>query len=122
MKVQIIRKEKGLTQGDLARLCDTTQQQIAKIEGGLVDPKLSTLRKISESLEVELQDLFYKKHEFTDLLNELIEEEGLKGKKIGLANLNGLASEIKKIPIYHPYWERVKIKNQTVFFMEEKNV
>lgn len=103
-------------------MCETTQQQIAKIEGGIVDPKLSTLRKIAESLEVELADLFYSKSEFVGSLNELIKEEGLKNKRLGLANLNSLASEIKKIPRFHPYWEKIAIKNNKIIFMEGSNV
>lgn len=120
--MQIIRKERGLTQTDLAILCETTQQQIAKIEGGLVDPKLSTLRKIAESLDVEISQLFYSKSEFLKLLNDLIREEGLNKGRIAIANLNGLASELKKIPKYHPFWEKIELKKNIAFFMEEKNV
>lgn len=122
MKIQIIRKERGLTQTDLAILCETTQQQIAKIEGGLVDPKLSTLRKIAESLDVDISQLFYSKSEFLKLLNDLIREEGLNKGRIAIANLNGLASELKKIPKYHPFWEKIELKKNIAFFMEEKNV
>lgn len=122
LKVLIIRKERGLTQTDLAGLCETSQQQIAKIEGGLVDPKLSTLRKIAESLEVDMSQLFYSKSEFLNLLNDLINEEGLSKGKISVAILNGLASELKKVPKYHPFWEKVELKKNKVFFMEEKNV
>lgn len=120
--MQIIRKEKGLTQAELAKLCETTQQQIAKIEGGLVDPKLSTLRKIAESLEVDISNLFYSKAEFVRLLNDLIDEEGLKKGRIAIATLNGLANELKRFPKYHPFWEKIELKKNIAFFMEEKNV
>ena len=122
MKLSTLRKTKNLTQTDLAVLCETTQQQIAKIERGLVDPKLSTLRKIAESLDVEISELFYTKLEFAKLLNDLIKEESLGSGKISLANLNSLAFEIKKIPTYHPFWEQIKIQNNKVIFMEEKDV
>lgn len=122
MKLHILRKNKNLTQTDLAVSCETTQQQIAKIERGLVDPKLSTLRKLANSLGVEIVELFYTKSEFIKLLNDLIAEEDLTSKKIALANLNSLAFEIKKIPTYHPFWEQVKIKNNKVIFMEESDV
>lgn len=83
MKISILRKQKGLTQADLANMCETTQQQIAKIEGGVVDPKLSTLRKIADSLDIDVSELFYSKSEFIYNLNELIQEEGLKSKRLG---------------------------------------
>ena len=122
LKIHILRKNKYLTQTDLAELCETTQQQIAKIEGGLVDPKLSTLRKLATSLDVEIVELFFTKSEFLKLLNDLIKEEDLSSKKIALANLNSLAFEIKKIPMYHPFWEQIMIKNNKVIFMEENDV
>lgn len=122
MKLHILRKNKNLTQTDLAKACETTQQQIAKIEKGLVDPKLSTLRKIAKSLGVEIGELFYTRIEFLKLLNDLIVEEDLTSKRIALATLNSLAFEIKKIPTYHPFWEEIEIKNNKVIFMEEKDV
>jgi transcriptional regulator with XRE-family HTH domain len=122
LKIQLIRKEKGLTQTDLARLCETTQQQIAKIEGGFVDPKLSTLRKVAESLEVDISKLFYSRPEFLKLLNDLIKEEGLNKGRIAIASLNGLASELKRIPKFHPFWEKIELKKNRAVFMEEKNV
>lgn len=122
MKLYILRTSKNLTQANLAVLCETTQQQIAKIERGLVDPKLSTLRKLATSLGVEVAELFYTKAEFVKLLNDLILEEGLPFKRIALANLNSLAFEIKKIPTFHPFWEQIKIQNNKVIFMEESDV
>jgi predicted transcriptional regulator len=46
------RKDRlGLTQADLAERADVSQPLIARIEGGDVDPRLSTLRRIVEALE-----------------------------------------------------------------------
>ncbi|MDR5657415.1 CBS domain-containing protein [Halodesulfurarchaeum sp. HSR-GB] len=41
----------GLTQRELADRADVSQPLIARIEGGDVDPRLSTLRRIVEALE-----------------------------------------------------------------------
>ena len=122
MKLHKIRKEQNVTQVDLANMCETTQQQIAKIESGLVDPKLSTLRKLAEALKVEVGELFYTKAEFVDELNNLIKEEGLTSKHFALATLNRLAFELKKIPKYHPFWEKIKISKNRIIFMEENDV
>ncbi|MEM1586132.1 MAG: CBS domain-containing protein [Candidatus Bathyarchaeia archaeon] len=45
-----LRLEAGLTQSELARLIGVSQAHIAKIEGGKVDPRLSTVNKILQIL------------------------------------------------------------------------
>ncbi len=45
------RKSLELTQSELANRADVSQPLIARIEGGDVDPRLSTLRRIVESLD-----------------------------------------------------------------------
>ena len=45
------RNELGLTQSKLAERADVSQPLIARIEGGDVDPRLSTLRSIVNALE-----------------------------------------------------------------------
>lgn len=51
------RTELGLTQSELADLADVSQPLIARIEGGDVDPRLSTLRRIVTSLEAAERDV-----------------------------------------------------------------
>jgi len=45
-----MRIEAGLTQGQLAKLVGVSQAHIAKIEGEKVDPRLSTVNKILQTL------------------------------------------------------------------------
>lgn len=45
------RKALGLTQSELAERADVSQPLIARIEGGDVDPRLSTLRRIVSALQ-----------------------------------------------------------------------
>lgn len=45
------RNELGLTQSELAERADVSQPLIARIEGGDVDPRLSTLRRIVNALQ-----------------------------------------------------------------------
>jgi len=45
------RNDLGLTQSELAERADVSQPLIARIEGGDVDPRLSTLRRIVNALE-----------------------------------------------------------------------
>lgn len=59
-QIRKYRKEKGMTQKQLADLLDTTQQNLAQYENGKRNPKIETLKKIARALEIpliELQDI-----------------------------------------------------------------
>jgi predicted transcriptional regulator len=119
MKTASIRKLKGITQAQLAQACETTQQQIAKIESGVVDPRLSTLRRIAEALSCELEELFYTRKEFMMQINELIRHKDLNLKKVTLMELNSICAEERKIPTFHPFWEEITFKGNAVSFKEK---
>ncbi len=114
MKLVQLRKKKGITQAELAARCETTQQTIAKIEKGLVEPKLVTLRKLSNALGCELPELFFSRNEFISQINEVIQGHKLNLKKVSVMGLNDLCAEEKHIPPFHPYWENVVISNNSV--------
>lgn len=119
MKMMQLRKKKGVTQAELASLCETTQQTIAKIEKGLVDPKLSTLNKIAVALGCELSELFFSKSEFVSQINAVIREHRIDPKKSKVIGLNAICSAEKHIPSFHPYWEKIVISNGQVKLKEE---
>lgn len=118
VKMIQIRKKKGMTQGELAEACGTTQQQIAKIEKGLVDPKLSTLRRISDALKCEVRDLFWTRQEFLRELKDVMKEHKITMKNLEFVVLNNLCVRERKILPFHPYWEQLEIKNNTLKFKE----
>lgn len=45
-----VRKQKGLTQGEVAEKCKVTTRTIQRIESGIVKPRASTIKIISKSL------------------------------------------------------------------------
>lgn len=53
-----LRKEKGLTMEKLAYASDISKGGLSEIERGLKEPRLSTLLKICETLEITLKDFF----------------------------------------------------------------
>jgi DNA-binding XRE family transcriptional regulator len=54
--LQELRKEEGLTQGELAQRCGTTKGYISRIENNVSDIRLSTLLRIfSEGLGRQLR-------------------------------------------------------------------
>jgi len=52
-----LREDKSLSLNMLAYENDLNKSTLSRIENGIVDPKLSTLNKIAESLEISLDEL-----------------------------------------------------------------
>ncbi len=50
-----LRLAKGLTQEELARLLNTKQESIARLESGGSLPSLSTVKKLADALDAELE-------------------------------------------------------------------
>ncbi len=57
-----LRLEKGLTQEQLAKLLNTKQESIARLESGGSLPSLSTVRKVAEALDAEVEISLRPKH------------------------------------------------------------
>lgn len=56
-KIKKIRKERGISQSELARLCFKDKQAIEKIENGKVNPTLYSLYLIAQALEIKTNEL-----------------------------------------------------------------
>lgn len=56
--IKRLRKEKGISQAELGRLCFKDKQAIEKIENGKVNATAHTLYQISEALSVEPLELW----------------------------------------------------------------
>lgn len=57
--IKNIRKQKGQTQCEFATACGITQTYLSQIESNLREPNLSTLKLISNELNVPLPILFF---------------------------------------------------------------
>lgn len=55
--VRRIRKAKGMTQVELANLCDVERGNMTRIEKGNTNPTLETMRKIAKALNVPVAEL-----------------------------------------------------------------
>ena len=53
-KIASLRKIKGVSQEELAARCERVVNTISNLERGLGDPKISTLKKIAQSLDVSI--------------------------------------------------------------------
>jgi transcriptional regulator with XRE-family HTH domain len=57
--IKNIRKQKGQTQAEFASSCGITQTYLSQIESNLKEPNLSTLKEISNNLNVPLPIMFF---------------------------------------------------------------
>lgn len=55
--IRRIRKEKGLTQVELANMVNKDQQSIQRLEMGNINPSFYYLYEIAEGLEIDLKEL-----------------------------------------------------------------
>jgi uncharacterized Tic20 family protein/DNA-binding XRE family transcriptional regulator len=56
-KIQELRKEKGMTQEDLAEKTGLSVRTIQRIESGEVDPRTYTLHQIADALGIDITEL-----------------------------------------------------------------
>ena len=56
-KIKYKRGRKGISQLELALKTGLTTRTISRIECGTIDPKYSTLVRISEALDIKITDL-----------------------------------------------------------------
>ena len=61
-----LRLAKGLTQEGLAKLLNTKQESIARLESGDSLPSLSTIRKVADALDADLEITLRPKHKTSD--------------------------------------------------------
>ncbi|BCJ92825.1 hypothetical protein acsn021_03940 [Anaerocolumna cellulosilytica] len=55
--IKKFRKQKGLTQAELGKRLDVTQQMIGQFENDKNSPQMDTLKKIATALEIDISDL-----------------------------------------------------------------
>lgn len=86
--IKDLRKQRSLTQKEFASLCNISQTYLSQIEGNLKEPNLSTLKTISEKLEIPLPILF-----FLSLTDEDVNENKRKAFQIVRPSINSLVNE-----------------------------
>lgn len=59
LNIKKVRLSKGLSQEDLANSSDVSLPQITRIERGVVNPTLCTIKSLAKGLEVSTKELFY---------------------------------------------------------------
>jgi transcriptional regulator with XRE-family HTH domain len=57
IRIRDLRKQKGMTLGEMARRCECSSSLLSQIERGIVNPSFSTLKSIGDALEITLAQL-----------------------------------------------------------------
>ena len=58
-RIKFLRESKGISQQDLAALCNFEKANMRRIEAGRTNPTIFTLNKISEALNLSLSELVH---------------------------------------------------------------
>ncbi|MFP5471838.1 MAG: helix-turn-helix domain-containing protein [Bacteroidia bacterium] len=56
-KIKSLRKDKGMSQAELANVCGKDRQSLERVENGRINPTIHYLKTIAEGLEINLKDL-----------------------------------------------------------------
>ena len=56
-RIKALREMRGISQQELASMCDFEKSNMSRLEAGRTNPTVVTLLKISEALSVDLPDL-----------------------------------------------------------------
>ena len=56
-RIRILRESKGITQQNLAAICNFGKANLSILEAGRTNPTISTLYKISQALEISISEL-----------------------------------------------------------------
>ena len=56
-RIKLMRESKGVSQQDLAAICNFEKGNLSRIEAGRTNPTISTLYKISQALEISISEL-----------------------------------------------------------------
>lgn len=116
--LRFLRKQKGITQNDLADQLDVQRTMISAYEDGRSEPKLATLQKLCDILEVGLEELL--EHDIEKLGRKAIQKRGINiltiaadendkenitlvGQKASAGYLNGFADPeyMETLPQFH---------------------
>lgn len=109
-RVAILRKEKGLTQIELAQKLNVSNKAISRWETGEGYPEITILASLARELGVTVDELLSDTLKEEDFEKEGFEKEGFE--KSPYHNTNSEHIARKDIPFEKPYWQSLTIFNK----------
>ncbi|MCL1858385.1 MAG: helix-turn-helix domain-containing protein [Oscillospiraceae bacterium] len=98
--IKKIREEKNITQEQLAEKLNVTRQAVSNWENGKTQPDIDTIIKISEILEVSVEEIIYGQKKIT---NEIVTNKSV---KIGTQSGIGFGAALAMI-ISYVKWQSI---------------
>lgn len=122
--IRAIRKEKGLTQKELGRLCGIAEITIRQYESEKYQPKIETIEKIAQALGVPIvrikEDLTWAEHQNTEEMKQLERSTfPFQGMEVSLEKVfGGIAEKYVMVESgwQRPYWVIGKAPNTFVLY------
>ena len=95
-KIKKIRREKNLTQKELAQKLGTSPQNLAQYENGKRNPKLKTIRQLADALNVPLYELVTDWRSFSqkELLEDFTNDSHVITEEININDLETSTNEL----------------------------
>lgn len=99
IRLKALRKQRNLTQEQLAELIDRSVDAISKMERGITLPSLETLMRLSEKLHVSMKDLVDPIDDTRDMDHKWLEMETTLVETVRSLDKSNLAMAIELLKI-----------------------
>lgn len=125
--IRAIRKERGLTQKELGKLCGIAESNIRKYEADKQNAKIETIEKIAKALGVPIirikEDLTWAEHQNTEEVKQLERSTLLfEGIVVALEEIYGTVEEksiMGETGWERPYWLVGKASNSFILYEDD---
>ena len=92
-KIKKYREENRMTQRDIAEILEVEPGTVSKYESGMLEPNIESIKRLSETFGITIDELLKENDDKVDALNKRIEEKCL----IYMATQSPMASDLRKM-------------------------
>lgn len=107
--IKLLRSEKGMTQSDLANVLYISRQAVSSWENGRTQPDVEMLGKLSQVLDVSIEELLYGKKYNTTIESETEKPSYNSTLVIAFAILGSLLAGTGVILIFFTFWKQLPL-------------
>lgn len=96
VRIRALRKQKGLTQDNLAEMAGIDSKSLSRIECGRFNPALDTLENLAHALEVSMREFFTDSTESIDELRHNVIDAAIHCNESELKEIINLINKLRK--------------------------